>query len=235
VSRWLDGVGATAPAYLYPVPGLAEHTDNAFRWALVQMAERLGADPNWFAAVMANESARTFSPSVRNPMGGATGLIQFMPATAKRLGTTTDELAAMTATRQLEYVEKYYKPFAGRMHSVTDVYMVTFMPGFVGQPPDFVLGREGDESPISGGLTYDAVYRYNKGFDHDHKGAITVADVGQTVERILAAASQKPPIEVHPEEPGLAAVTGGGWVKPIAAGGVLGAIALFFLRIFRRR
>ena len=49
---------------------------------------------SWLMSCMAFESGETFSPSVRNAAGsGATGLIQFMPSTAKDLGTSTTELA----------------------------------------------------------------------------------------------------------------------------------------------
>lgn len=40
-------------------------------------------------AAMAFESGETFSPSIKNAAGsGAVGLIQFMPSTAKALGTS---------------------------------------------------------------------------------------------------------------------------------------------------
>ena len=39
---------------------------------------------------------------------GATGLIQFMPRTAKDLGITTSKLAIMDELEQLEYVDKYF-------------------------------------------------------------------------------------------------------------------------------
>ena len=168
-----------------------ENTSNLFRSMLLDMAARLGTDPDWHAAVMSVESAKTFSPSVRNPNGGATGLIQFMPATARRLGTTTDELASMSAVEQLEFVERYYAPFAGRMHSVEDVYMATFMPNQVGKGPDNVISVEGE-----------AVYEANKGFDHNGDGTITNGEVGATARNVLVAAAGRPRIEVTDEEGG---------------------------------
>lgn len=41
------------------------------------------------------------------PHEQGTGLIQFMPATAKSLGMTISQLAAMTAVEQLDVVEEY--------------------------------------------------------------------------------------------------------------------------------
>jgi len=148
-----------------------DKTSNLFRLLLLQMAERLGTDADWHAAVMASESG--FSPSITNSIG-ATGLIQFMPATARKLGTTTDALRVMTAEEQLEWVERYYQPFAGRMHSVEDVYMATFMPVHVGKSPDNVISTEGHP-----------VYDQNRVFDRNKDGSITNREVGATARGFL--------------------------------------------------
>jgi len=55
--------------------------------------------------VMFIESAATFRADITNSIG-ATGLIQFMPDTAKRLGTSTEALRKMGAINQLDYVFK---------------------------------------------------------------------------------------------------------------------------------
>jgi len=51
-----------------------------------------------------------------------------MPQTARALGTTTDALAQMSAVDQLDYVEKFYKSHAGKMHSTADLYSATSGP-----------------------------------------------------------------------------------------------------------
>src|SRR5205823_3605794 len=61
-----------------------------------QICADLGCQANDLMAAIAFESVETFSPSVRNPMSGATGLIQFMDDTARNLGTSTDALSAMS-------------------------------------------------------------------------------------------------------------------------------------------
>lgn len=218
---------------LWNVKGIVDKTDNAFRWALLQMSARLMTDPNYIAAVMASESGGTFSPSIKNPMGGATGLIQFMPATAKRLGTTTEALASMSQIEQLAFVEKYFSSMRGKMHSPTDVYMATFLPAFVGKPPSFVLGRKGDTADVSPGLTYAQVYDFNAGFDKDKNGEITVGEVGGTVEAILASARNLPPIDVHPEEaPVLDTFTPGAAVGvSIPVLGLLGGLAYYLWKV----
>src|SRR5262245_26842119 len=93
-----------------------------FRTKVVQIAARIGVDPDFLMAVMAFESGGTFSPSVLNAAGsGAVGLIQFMPMTAKMLGTSTAELALMTAEQQLDYVEKYFRSHRRKLETLEDV------------------------------------------------------------------------------------------------------------------
>ena len=171
------------------VTGL-ERTSNLFRYLVLGMAERLQTNADWIVAVMSSESAGTFSPSVRNPNGGATGLIQFMPSTAKSMGTTTDALAALTAEEQLAYVERYFFPFTGKLNSPEDVYMAVFMPVHVGKSPDNVISTAGQK-----------VYEANKGFDRDQDGVITNREVGSVVRGKLAGAESRPRIPVFAEEP----------------------------------
>ena len=78
---------------LLDIPG-SQKVSQTFKQKLVQIAADLGTNPNFLMAVMSFESGETFSPSIKNAAGsGAVGLIQFMPATAKQLGTSTQALA----------------------------------------------------------------------------------------------------------------------------------------------
>lgn len=73
-------------------------------------SERLGINPNDLAQIISFETGGTFDPSQKNLSGGsARGLIQFMPSTARAMGTTTEALAAMSFDDQMLYVEKYLK------------------------------------------------------------------------------------------------------------------------------
>jgi len=87
----------------------AKVTDD-FKRKTITISRRLNMDPSHLMAIMAFETSRSFDPSITNRAGsGATGLIQFMPATARDLGTTTSRLALMNAVEQLDYVERYCK------------------------------------------------------------------------------------------------------------------------------
>jgi soluble lytic murein transglycosylase-like protein len=80
-----------------------------FKARILWTAEALGCDPNDLMACIAWESGETFRADIKNAAGsGATGLIQFMPSTARGLGTTTALLAKMTPEDQIRSVYEYF-------------------------------------------------------------------------------------------------------------------------------
>ncbi len=107
-----------------------------FADSLKAVATRLGFEPNWMLHVMHAESR--LQPSATNSIG-ATGLIQFMPATAIDLGTTAARIAKMSATEQLPYVERFYRPIKGKIKSAAELRLYTFFPAALGKPDSFVL------------------------------------------------------------------------------------------------
>jgi peptidoglycan hydrolase-like protein with peptidoglycan-binding domain len=164
---------------LIDVPG-TENTSQEFKDKVVQIAERLGTNPNFLMAVMSFESGGTFSPSVPNKAGsGAVGLIQFMPATAKGLGTSSEALVKMSAETQLDFVEKHYRPFKGRLKTIEDTYMAVLLPKAVGKGNDFVLFQKPS-----------VAFDQNKGLDIDRDGRITVFDASFKVRQLLTSAGR---------------------------------------------
>lgn len=157
-----------------------------FRDKVLLIASSLGADPSHLMAVMAFESAETFSPSIRNGAGsGAVGLIQQMPATAGALGTTTDKLAAMSAEEQLDYVGRYFKPYRGRLKYLEDVYMAVLWPAAVGKVNSFVLFDRADDA-------HPKRYIQNAGLDFNHDGRITKAEAAARVRLALLKGLEAP-------------------------------------------
>ena len=134
----------------------------AFVAKVRQICADLGCQADDLMAAIAFESVETFSPSVRNPMSSATGLIQFMSDTARNLGTSTDELAQMSAEEQLTYVEAYFKPYRGHLATLSDIYMAILWPRAVGQPEDFPLFQDGSIQ-----------YAQNAHLDVDGDGVVT--------------------------------------------------------------
>lgn len=146
----------------------------AFRERVRWIGDDLQIDPNFLMACMAWESGRSFRPDVKNMAGsGATGLIQFMPATARALGTTVEALAKKSAEDQLNEVWKYFKPFKGRLTTLGDVYCAILWPAAVGKSDDYVL--------FSKGITY----RQNAGLDTDKNGVVTKREAVAKVAALL--------------------------------------------------
>jgi hypothetical protein len=151
------------------------HVSAAFRHKVIAIAARLAMDPNHLMAIMAFETGRSFNPAVTNHAGsGATGLIQFMPATARSLGTSTAALSRMSAIDQLDYVEAYLAPYAGRMQDLPSAYMAVLYPRAVDKAPGYVLFRKGSKA-----------YKLNRGLDLNGDGQVTKAEASAKVAALL--------------------------------------------------
>lgn len=187
-------------AELLAVRGM-DTTSPAFRRRLIRMSERLEADPDDVGAVMSFETAGSMSPAQKHLGGGsAVGLIQFMPPTAKALGTTRDELLAMSGVEQLVYVEKYLAPAKGSLRTTADVYMAVFAPIGMGKAPGFPLYRCGGEGKRADG-TIDVEkcsrsYSMNRRLDANADGIITKREAAIHPIGIKAAAGKRPRIQV---------------------------------------
>lgn len=140
------------------------------------------AGPDQMMSCMGWESGETFSPSIRNGAGsGAVGLIQWMHFVAltyfysqkdiKKMSKEEkkvkgleccDKLASMTAVQQLDYVFEYFKPYAGKLDTLADVYSAIIYPKAVGKPEDYILFQK-----------ETVAYRQNMGFDVNTDGFIT--------------------------------------------------------------
>ncbi len=150
-----------------------------FRNKVRALAAAHGRDPSEFMACMAFESAASFRADVRNGAGsGAVGLIQFMPPTALRLGTTVAAMVVMTPEQQLDYVAKYFEPYRGHLHNLGDVYMAILWPAGIGKSDDAVLFDQADPR-------HPKLYVENKGLDWNKNGQITRGEAYQRVRDSL--------------------------------------------------
>lgn len=149
-----------------------------FKERVIWIADTLGCSASDLMACMHWESGGTFRADIKNAAGsGATGLIQFMPSTARGLGTTTDALAKMTPEDQLNYVYKYFRPYAGRLKNLGDLYMAILWPKGVGQPDHYVLFDK-KKTPTT--------FRQNAGLDVNKDGLVTRAECLVKVNERLA-------------------------------------------------
>lgn len=171
---------------LLAVKGI-ENTTRPFRAKLVAIADELGLNPDYLAAVISFETAGTFAPDIKNFAGsGAVGLIQFRPTTANHLDTTTEKLAKMTATKQLDYVAAYYQAVGPhRINTALDHYLAVFSPAYIGSNKATPMYKQGTKA-----------YQQNKGLDVDQDGVITVGDVSQTFLGVIANAEALPRVMV---------------------------------------
>ena len=99
------------------------------------------------------------------------GLIQFMPSTARSLGTTTAVLKRMNNVQQLDYVLAYLRPYRGKMKRWIDVYLAVFYPKAMGNP-NFVI-------------TSDIVAKQNRIFDLNRDSDITVKEIETALRKSI--------------------------------------------------
>ena len=149
--------------------------DGEFLGKLSDVAEKIGTTDENLLAIIAFETGNTFDPAQKNFAGGsATGLIQFMPTTAKSLGTTTEELASMSRAEQLDFVDKYLSQWKRKLDktdkSIADLYMAVLWPKAIDKDDDYILWRKGTRA-----------YEDNKGLDIGDKGYVTKADAAAKV------------------------------------------------------
>lgn len=161
----------------------------SLRSSIDDVASRLGIPASWLTAVIQFETGGTFSPAITNSIG-ATGLIQFLPSTARQLGTTVESLRTMSGPEQMEYVYQYLAPYRGRMWSIEDAYMAVLWPAAVGKPQDYVLFRNPS-----------AAYIANKGLDINRDGVVTKQEAASMVVA-LQQPGEDPGISFTPPSPG---------------------------------
>lgn len=194
------------------VPGM-KTTSAFFRAGLIDVAKKGSLDPDALAASISVESM--FDPKAENPYSGASGLIQWMPATAALFHTSVEAIRRMSAEEQLPLIAAYFKRVAPKGLGRDDVYLGIFSPAYIGDPDEKVVSTSGHP-----------VYEENKGLDFDHDGVVTVGNIRQVIRSRLAAADQKPRVDASgplpPGGPGQIPSGGGGGVIGLAIGGALG-------------
>jgi len=159
-----------------PKQAIASTSTNAlqepgFMKKLQQVANALGIEANVLLGIMKHETNNTLSPKAHAPgKHGAVGLIQFIPKTARDLGTSTTELSKMSATQQLDYVYRFYKSVGVKPGmDIGDMYMLTFMPSYVGKHPDTVIGKKNGGTLPGTNQNMHAIWVKNPAFSEDHK------------------------------------------------------------------
>lgn len=190
------------PASLAAVDGISS-VDKDTLALFYAMCVNMGIHPDWLSAVISFESG--WNPAQPNLAGsGAMGLIQFMPAVAKELGTTTKKLSKMSVREQLRYVQAYFvkKSCPGKMKTLAGVYA-----GVIGAGPGCVNATTPDDAPIyrKGSDNYKANANLDKGPDGKPKGWLDKRDLARAAQGKLDAAASRPRIALDTIPP---------WVPP---------------------
>lgn len=165
----------------------------SFSTKLNDISSDLGMNPRDLLLVMYLESG--VNPGARNPNGGATGLIQFMPATLKGMGLSdrgVKTFGQKSAEDQLDYVKKYVKAHQGLIGgkpftSATQYYVANFFP--------IALKKWNGSNPIqnanvvvvdshSSDSRERAAYKANPILDANKDGKITVGDLTAVLMRM---------------------------------------------------
>jgi len=143
--------------------GLDKYFGTEERAEVSRICKEIGIKDEWLYAVIWFESRG--NPKAVNKNSKATGIIQFMPKTAKNLGTTTELLYNMSVIKQLQYVEKYLKKWDTKydLNSYLDTYMAVFYPAALGKSRDYVIGT-------------GKIVEQNSSVDTNKDGVITVKD-----------------------------------------------------------
>ena len=161
--------------------------DKKFVSAVEKLSTELKIPVNYLWAVMGFETGGTYDPAEYNkgPDGtkesgsGAVGLIQFMPATLKEWGVTTEQAAKMTRVEQLGLVKKHLKRWTRPGDDFRDVYMSILFPVAAGKPNDYVLFTKGTKEKPN--IRYDQ----NIGLDKNKDGTITKEEAASSILQYL--------------------------------------------------
>jgi hypothetical protein len=217
----LPAAGAQPSAGLWNWAWLSQHgSDVGTRLEELSLAH--GWDVNAIAAVIKIESGG--NPAAVNKLSGATGLIQFMPETAKSLGTTVEALRSMSALGQLDFVERYLERALGGVvpSDPGDYYIAVFMPAYIGRADSDVIATKGGK-----------VYDQNAGLDADKNGVLSVGDIRsvfhKTYDSAAARGSWVPGLPQVPQ--GTSHLTQGQGVG--LAAGLLLVVGWIFVRTLR--
>lgn len=150
----------------------------AFLQKVEDVSKYLQINPNWLMGIMYHESG--INPAIVNSIG-ATGLIQFMPNTAKGLGVSTAQLAKMSGVQQMDYVLKYFEPYKGKIRTMTGLYVITFFPVALQHTNnnDYVFQY--------GNLSASVIAQDNPAFDINKDGKITMGEYKKYLEKYFGA------------------------------------------------
>ena len=175
--------------------------DHEFLAEVKRLSQKYQIKEGDLLGLMASESG--LNPQARNK-SGATGLIQFMPNTARELGTSTSALYGMNRAEQMKYVEKYFDYWKlPKGATAGQLYATVFAPAYASKDVNTTMYSRAD----------GAAYTQNIGLDQNMDGVITVGELGKRIVDkkksfgITDTGISTPPTPPVPPAPGAAPLT----------------------------
>ncbi len=167
------------PLYLLEEASVYVSDVMGFEQKVREVGQSLNVPAEWLMAIMYSESK--FDASVSNFKGsGATGLIQWMPVSAKEMGITLSQLKNLNHIDQLDYVHQYLQTVReryGEFDSLTDLYLAVLFPKALDQDYCYTLYAKPS-----------VTYTQNSGLDENKDGRVTVSDIDRRMKRIFPEA-----------------------------------------------
>ena len=171
--------------------------DTEFLAEVKRVARKFGAKEGDLLGLIASESR--FNPASDN--GTHVGLIQFSRDSARAVGTTQAALKRMTRSQQMKYVEKYFQYWKDAGYfpdnpTAAQLYSVVFAPAYANKQDHEALYIRGSDA-----------YAGNAPLDTNNDGKITMAEMGQRIQRkkqefgITDSGVSVPPTATSPTPP----------------------------------
>ena len=195
------GSSGAMGASLSGAAAAAVANDHEFLAEVKRLSQKYQIKEGDLLGLMASESG--LNPQARNK-SGATGLIQFMPNTARELGTSTSALYGMNRAEQMKYVEKYFDYWKlPKGATAGQLYATVFAPAYASKDVNTTMYSRAD----------GAAYTQNIGLDQNMDGVITVGELGKRIEDkkqsfgITDSGVSTPPTPPVPPAPAAAPLT----------------------------
>ena len=165
------GVGTSGYAAANLGGARGEWTQDApFITGVNALAQKWNIDAGDLLGMMHAESG--IQANIQNSIG-ATGLIQFMPSTARAMGTNVNAIKQLSRAQQLPLVDQYFTMNKlPKGASAGQLYASVFWPAALRRPSDHVIASAGSR-----------VYSQNAGLDVNRDGSITVGDLTERVSQ----------------------------------------------------
>ncbi|RBL92750.1 peptidoglycan DD-metalloendopeptidase family protein [Chitinophaga flava] len=173
----------------------------AFRKKVINIAQKLQADPNHLMTCMAFETGGSFLPhllsgyrpantpapeAITDKQLGkhAVGLVQFTGTgidhlnSRWKLDVSKRKLVRMTAEEQLKYVYFYLLEFKGKLNTLEDFYMTILKPEGTGKSEQYVVFSEALDERMG-----KQWYEKNQGLDFNNDTIITKKEVSIIIHK----------------------------------------------------